>query len=264
MRFLDWAGSAGAPGAGVLLLRKLAELTDTLFAVGGSAQTQAILPKAGFEIRGESVLFAKVVRPWGQLRSRPSHDWKSPARLARNVLWSLSGLAPARGWSAVRVPRFDAAAFPGKFGSLPKTFTPVRHNAGILNYLLGCPGAAARGGLLVENGATRGYFVVSRAGRQGRIAGVFVDSERPEDWRAAYAVACRAAAEHPAICEVAAAGSMPLATDAISANGFRPRRYDPVLVYDPKRLLAGLPPLNLQLLDGDEFFLSDPAYPYLT
>ena len=47
-RVIDWAAGSGVPGAGVLLFRKFASLADTLFAVGGSPETQSIFPKSGF------------------------------------------------------------------------------------------------------------------------------------------------------------------------------------------------------------------------
>src|SRR5436309_3395973 len=44
---IDWAASRTSAGAGVALLRSLSRKCDTLWAVGGSSDTRAILPKLG-------------------------------------------------------------------------------------------------------------------------------------------------------------------------------------------------------------------------
>jgi hypothetical protein len=264
MRILDWASGANAPGCGVLLLRKLAPLVNTLMAVGGSEQTLAIMPKVGFRHQGDLDLFARVVRPWRQFRSQPSKNWKAPLKLMRNTVWSRTRLSHPGNWSASRITRFDAGTFPVSVNRLPRPFTPTKRSPEMLNYLLACPGAVLSAFLLLEGGTRRGYFVLSRVGGQTRIADMFVDTDMPTDWRAAFSVATDAAAQEAETCEVLAAGSTKLAIDAIRENGFRFRRRDPILIHDPKGLLAKALPLNLNLLNGDEFYLHDRACPYLT
>ena len=46
--------------------------------------------------------------------------------------------------------------------------------------------------------------------------------------------------------------------------GFRSRRFDPVFVYDPERLIEPSLPLGVGLIDNDFCFLTDPERPYLT
>src|SRR4051794_34196950 len=48
MRVIDWAGGRNVPAAGVLVMRKLAELTDTVLAIGGSADAMRVLPRMKF------------------------------------------------------------------------------------------------------------------------------------------------------------------------------------------------------------------------
>src|SRR5438067_415787 len=45
---IDWAARPTATGAGVSLLKHIGQGTDALLAIGGSAQTQELLPHLGF------------------------------------------------------------------------------------------------------------------------------------------------------------------------------------------------------------------------
>jgi GMP synthase-like glutamine amidotransferase len=139
-------------------------------------------------------------------------------------------------------------------------FTPARRSPELLNYMLACPGAAFSGFVIREGGQARGYFVLSRAGGQTRIADLWTSGE----WPAAVSLAAREAARDRATCEVTAVASVEPLRRAIEANGFQGRGAAPVFLYDPKGLLATAPPLDVQLLDGDECYLNNPADPFWT
>src|SRR5581483_79626 len=107
INLIDWAASPSVPGIGVLLLRKVAAMTDAMLAIGGSEHTQQILPKLGYQRRGELRWYAKVIRPWQQYQTTPSHNWKAPLRLCRNVMWSKQVVQrPPRRWRAEKVAAF--------------------------------------------------------------------------------------------------------------------------------------------------------------
>jgi hypothetical protein len=260
-RIIDWAAAGGAPGAGVLLFRKFAALADTLLAVGGTRETQAILPRIGFERVGELRVYARPVRPWRQFRARPEGGWKRAARLARNAAWTMRPLAGVGAeWSAEPVTRFGSLPLPG-----PRLkMTVARRSDELLSTMLGCPSAALSGFQIRRAEAVRGYFLLSRVRGQTRIADLWIDSNAPADWRTAYSLAARAARGDPATAEVMAAACDPFECAAIQANGFVARGAEPVFLYDPQRRLAGAPPLRITLLDGDEFYLDNPDYPFLT
>jgi hypothetical protein len=247
MRILDWAASRDAPGAGVTLFRKVAAMSDTAFAVGGSPQTQAIMPKIGFAPRGSIDVYARVVRPWKQFRATGGDGWKVLGRLLRNTFWSLRAVKPIAGdWSSVKVSHLD---------------TPRRPSE-IMDFLARCPGANLSAHLIRQSGQERGYFLLNRVRGQSRIVDISVDSAEIAGWQAAYALAAREAGRDPQACEIMATASTDLARQAVVANGFMLRRRDPFFLYDPKGLLAEPPALTL--LDGDEWFLSDLGYPFLT
>ena len=247
MRILDWAASERVPGAGVTLFRKVAALADTAFAVGGSPQTEAIMPKMGFAPRGFLDNYGRSVRPWKQFRVAREGGWKAPLRLARNTLWSFQPPgAPDKDWSSSNI----------------SVLATPRRPAEVMKYVARCPGANLSAHLVHKGDQVRGYFLLNRVRGQSRIIDLWIDSADAADWRAGDAVAARQAAADPETCEIRATASTDLTRQAILENGFRLRRRDPFFLYDPKKLLAETPAVTL--LDGDEWFLSDLGYPFLT
>jgi hypothetical protein len=263
---IDWAAARSSPGAGVSLLRALAKKFDVLLAVGGSADTTSILPKLGYRRSADLHFFARVLRPWQQFQTDPfPRGWKAPARLARNALWSRAGLpAIPPEWTAQPIPSFDLSCQPLFDARVNFPFPSTRRTPGLMNYLLACPAVAYSAALLRRNGELRGWFVLSRAGGQTRIADLWLDSNLVDDWTAAFGLALRTAMEDRAACEVVASASIPVATEAVTAAGFRPRHTEPVYTLDAKMLLASAPGLNVTFLESDLAYHVDPAYPYLT
>ncbi len=237
---IDWASSRKLNGGGVLLLRKIAAMVDVLVAVGGSAQTRAILPRIGYRQVGELESFARVVRPFRMVLTRPfKGGLKAPLRLARNLM-----------------PNWHPKRAIGVYAR----FTAAVRTPEVLEYMAQCPRAAVAWFPIGK----KGYFVLSRVRGQTRIADLHIDCEDPSEWRAAYAQAVRAAAADPATCEIAAAAAVPLLKWALEQNGFRPRWKEPVFLFDPKGRLADATPLSIQLADNDAFYTDDPAFPYLS
>jgi len=166
---------------------------------------------------------------------------------------------PDSGWSAEPAGRADE--FPTV---VPRTFCVGRHSVDQVNYILDCPAADCRYYRLVKNGARRGYFLLNPVGGQCRIIAVQVDSEDPRDWRSAYRASVRAAAELAATCEVTVASALPWLSETLEQDGFRNRGEKPIMLYDPAGRLAGAPPLHLQMVDSDAFFLYSKSYPFVT
>ena len=263
---IDWGALRNSPGAGVALLRLLAGHFDVLLAIGGSPDTVSILPKLGYRRAGELHLFARVLRPWRQFRTDPfPRGWKAPARLARNMLRSRAPLpaSPAE-WSAQPIVSFDMACQALFEARVHSPFPATRRTPGLMNYMLACPGAAYSAALLRRGGELRGWFVVSRAGRQARVADLWLDSHLVDDWTAGYWLALRTASQDPVACEVIASGSIPIAIEAAAAAGFRPHHIEPIFALDPKILLPSTPAFNVAFLESDLAYHENPAYPYLT
>ncbi len=266
IRVIDWAGDRRFPGGGVLMMREFNQWGDIVMAVGGSPDTLRVLPKVGFEHRGNSAVYARVVRPWRQFRTDPfPRGWKAPLRLARNVMWATSSRSAtvAGGWSLQRVERFDHSVTPVLEYVPPETGQPVR-SPDLLNYMLRCPTVAMRGFLILEKAAVRGYCLICQVGGQARLAELRLACNDAEAWRTGYSLAARAAAADPATCEILAVTAIEAAARALEANGFRFRRNDPILIRDPRGRLEGMPPLNINMLEGDEAYVFNADYPYET
>jgi hypothetical protein len=257
---IDWAAGRTSPGAGVLLLRKLASFFDVLLAIGGSKDTQQILPKLGYRLAGELAIFVRVVRPWRQFRTDPfPRGWKASLRLARNLVWSRVP-APSLPLNTTCAPisEFDSSHAP-LLRAGPTERTPE-----LMNYWLRCPGAAMSAYLLKDRDGFCGWFVLSRVAGVMRIADLGIRSSDPEHWRAAYAFATQTGLANEQVCELIAAASTPLAQDALLGNGFRLHHTEPIFVLDPGSLLIGQAPLDVALIESDAAYLYAPEYPYLT
>jgi hypothetical protein len=260
--FIDWVNAGNFPGAGFMLKRKLLDLSEISIVVGGSDDTRAIVPRLGFEHAGDVVLFARVVRPWAQFRTRPREPiWKGTARLLRNAILSQSPAgAIYKSWSAVRLDSFESVVHCQPESDYP---SPWR-DSNYLNYWLRCPAAVVRGYAILNNDSEIGYFLLSHAGGQTRIADIRLRSQDAEHWTAAYRLATKVAGELPETCEVLAAASTPWAAEALTASGFRNCGSVPFFLYDPKKKLAGAPPIFWNMIEGDAAYLQDQAYPYAT
>src|SRR5579884_3321564 len=82
---VDWAAKKSAPGAGMLIFREAEALVGTVFAVGGSDDTQRLLPVMGYAKRYSMRHYTRVVRPFAEFRSRGDRSWRAPVRLARDI-----------------------------------------------------------------------------------------------------------------------------------------------------------------------------------
>ena len=261
MRIIDWAGGRIAPSAGAMLMKKMTSFTDTVLAVGGSEETQKVVPAIGFRVVGQCTQYAKVLRPWRQMRTYPAWNWKTPVRLARNSFWSSGGGTHA-GWSWSPVSSYSIESAPDPIAC---TRTPEQ-----IEYLLTCPQARMSAFAIEQKGHPRGYGLLAHIAGQTRLADLQLTAPATAlDWAAAYSVSIAAAKADPEACELVTYSCLPHRAEALAACGFRAIHSEPVYLLDPRKRLIKDPanpalPLDLQMADGDEFFLYDPARPYWT
>jgi hypothetical protein len=237
---------------------------DVLLAIGGSSDTQQVLPRLGFQVAGKIEFFVRVMRPWRQFRTDPfPRGWKTGPRLVRNWLWSRTRLpeAPAK-WTCSRVTAFDSSH--QALLEAPVPFPASRRTVALMNYWLRCPGAAISAYLMSDGHGPKGWFLLSRMAGVMRIADLRVVSTEAADWEAAFVLATRAAYADPLGCELTATAVTPLAAEAIRRIGFRLRKTDPVFVLDPKAVLVGHMPVEITLIDTDGAYLYTPGSPYLS
>jgi len=259
--FIDWVSDSDTPGAGVLLKKKLMKMTDTGVVVGGSKDTREVVPRIGFKHVGELTTFARVVRPLKLMRRRPSESpLKTAARLARNTLIGTSALSRTPpGWRSQQTHSFESLP---AFSDQNEGLVPSR-TVEYLNYWLRLPIIEIVAFEILKDDELRGYFLLSSAMNQMRIADIRISSDNLADWTAAYGLATKAAASNPGTCEVMSIASTPFAKAALQANGYRQRGIDPFFLYDPGDKLIEAPPIFLNLIDGDGAYLCDPSHPFL-
>ena len=270
MRIIDWAGGRIMPGAGGMLMKKMTSFTSTVLAVGGSEETQKVVPAIGFRVVGECVKYAKVLRPWRQMRTNPAWNWKTPARLARNTIWS-AGSGSHAGWNWNPVSSFSS--YPSIEMVLPaaqEELIACKRTPAQLDYLLTCPHARMSAFVIEQEGRPRGYGLLARIGGQTRLADLqLAGPASAADWVAAYSLAITAAKADPEACELVTYACLPHRARALAACGYRALRGEPVFLLDPRKFLIKDPAnptlgLDLQMADGDEFFLFNPEQPYWT
>ena len=265
MRIIDWAGGRIAPSAGAMLMKKMTSFTDTVLAVGGSEETQKVAPAIGFRITGHCAQYAKVLRPWRQMQTYQAWNWKSPVRLVRNSVWSFGdGACDGWRWRAVHSISSEMTVAP------ESGYISCKRTPGQLEYLLTCPSARMSAFLLEQQGRPRGYGLLAHIAGQTRLADLqLAGPAGPADWTAAYSLAIAAAKADPDACELVTYACLPHRAEALTSCGFRLTHSEPVYLLDPRKRLvqdAASPmlALDLQMADGDEFFLYDPARPYWT
>lgn len=264
IHLIDWAATRSAIGAGVQLLRRLAQDNEVLVTIGGSQDTRALLPKLGYKPCGELRRYARVVRPWLLFRTTPGKTWKAGINLVRNSSRALIRIpAVPKGWQVTKVSAFAGAVDDAVLGQTTSP-TASRRTAAGLDRLLSCP-AGRFSGFLVRREQLQGYFLIAQIGRQARIVDMGLNSNDQEPWQGICALAAATAAQPPETCEIVAASSNEAIGNAWLRAGFSHRRTDQIFCYAARnKVVISGPPLDLTLADGDLCFLSDPRVPYLS
>lgn len=254
---IDWTANNTVPGAGAMLYREIQRLAGTMINVGGTGDARRVLPRIGFEIRQQLNIYTRVLRPWHHFR-HARKDWKSSARLARDYReWMRASGSGSPDLSFQRVDRFSSALAallpdPAVQGDVVCSRTPE-----LLNYCLECPAAKMEAYRFERDAAPAGYCLISRVGRQCRIADLWVRSADARDWTDAYVAAAAIGLLDPDTTEIRAAASAPLQNAAIRRAGYRVTNTEPLFVFDPGSLLKGRNGLSINLLENDAWYWSE-------
>lgn len=253
VHMIDWASAKEAPGAGLALVQKLAAMFDFILAIGGSDMTQTVLPAFGFTECARQWEGARPLRPLRQIFSHQQRNWKLPARYARNAMWAMRLIANTGRFIEVSPERVSAEACKR---AMPRP-------SGFFEFLAKCPMAPFRFFAIADGERERGYFVLSLVRGQARVAGLWL-CEGESDWRAAYALALRAAEGISGANEVIAVGTGAETKDAAAAAGFHVLDGPPVYLLNKKGKLRLPPDFQFQLSDDDHAFLDTGAADYRT
>jgi hypothetical protein len=253
---VDWASRPDAPGAGVLVLKHVRRLSDCMLGVGGSEHTLKLLPSLGFRPYGTAGGYARTLHPLQLLRPSVYPAWQILPRFVRGAVWSAATPRDAaQDWSA----RLLGPARTGELAAvLPRptdTLAVMARSASTLRHISGCPITPAEVYAIDHAGVTRGYFVLTFAPGQARLADCWVDSSDPAHWRALVHGAVREARRRPNTAELVAWANDPWLSSALLECGFRLRHALPVqLLAGPEVLPSSVVP-RVQMLDSDAAYL---------
>jgi hypothetical protein len=256
---IDWASDSSVPGAGVAIKRRISSLFDFVYAIAYSDIAAKVLPKMGFREIGEAWSGARPLRPLRQALSRQHLDWKAPARLARNTIWSLLPWSlSSEGWAIKEgVSKTDASE--GRRGAL---LCASRSNS-FFRYLQKCPTAKIMLFQIQKNSQDVGRIALSLLHNQTRIVGVWLEQPSAENLSVAYRLAQRAARQQSSSVEIVARGSTLLSEQAAVCAGLKVRRRHPIYVLSEGGKFPSVP-FEFQIGDTDDVFLSQGVASYWT
>ncbi len=251
VHMIDWAGAKDSPGAGLLIVQKLAAKFDFIFAIGGSEMTRKVLPAAGFVETGKAWTAARPLRPVRQILTHQHKNWKLPARLARNLAWSKSpATGVPSGWNAIPIAPADIIA----------TGRPTE----FFQYVLRCPAVRfSLYGIANESGL-EGHFLIGVVRGQARLAGVWLRESSPVNWRIGYTLARRTVLGMSDAFEIAARGAKGPSATAAAESGLRLIHTAPVYLLNKKSNFAFPSNFQFQFSDDDEAFLDTGSAAYYT
>lgn len=256
IHMIDWAARQEALGAGVVLMKHVGRMADFLLGIGGSDDTRAIMPRIGYQHCGAVRGYVRTLNPLGILRRPTRAPWKRGPRMVRSLLWILS--APRkdlRGWDVRRIGADDVEQLSAVLPVPQPGLTMFQRSAALLRHALGCPIVPVELYALERGGRIGGYFMLSFAPGQARLADGWMASGDPRDWQALAHAAVQQARRHGGMAELAAWASDPGFGSVLGTCGFHERLTLPVYVRSSVNEKVPQETLRLQMIDNDEFYL---------
>jgi hypothetical protein len=256
-QFLDWMANPRIAGGGVFAYWECLGVVDAVLVVGGSEDAQRILPKMKWLRRiPELRLYARPLHVLGTIGGMRWRRAKTPFKLARNLLWSVTPPLPSAGeWRALPLPSLTTVWTPHG------DFIPIERTADWLNFHLKCPAVRFEAISLERNGRPAGHALLAYAGPQVRIADFVIDTMDEEQWTQACSALIRAVMAEPGAYEVAAGSSLPFLQRVFERCGLRYRGSMLAYVGDPNKRFSPNDLLELSLLTGDSSYLVNEQDP---
>lgn len=256
IHMIDWAARRDAVGAGVMLMKHVGRLADYLLGIGGSEDTLSIMPRIGYHQCGAVQGYVRTLSPLGILRRPSGSPWKRVPRIARSVLWALAApRGDLQGWSVRRV-RADGVDQIGTSCIEPRPGQAIFvRSPELLRHALECPIVPVELYVLERAGRIGGYFLLSYAPGQARLADCWMASEEPADWRALAHAAVGQARCRGGMAELIAWSSDPLLAEALADCGFHERLTLPIYLRASGSELIPEQALRVQMLDNDAYYL---------
>ena len=256
IHMIDWAARREAAGAGIRLAKHVAHMSDFVIATGGSRHTRRILPLIGYVECGVISGYARALSPLGILRRPIPSRWKLLPRMARSLLWSLAApRASTAGWQVRRI-EVDAIEQAGLPLPAPAPGQAVfERSTALFRHMLACPIVPLELYALEKAGRTGGYFLLSYAPGQARIADMWSVSQDPADWRALVHAAVGQARRKSGLAELVVWSSDPGVSQVLDDCGFHERLRLPLSMRAAEKTAIPRDIMKVQMLDSDAVYL---------
>ena len=192
MHAIDWRGSAAHPGSGALLMLQAFATSKTQYAVGGTAQAQALFPRLGFEQKPKLAIFRKVLAPFHRLRTTGQGLFRKWAGTAKDMasVWRARTPPVPQTVELRSAPTFTEEIDCLLRQSSLRMVTCQRDHL-LLNYFLRYPLSGFSGWTIHTSQRMIGFAVlkITPHGRiqLGKIVDCWLDTEDPSCWQAAVA-----------------------------------------------------------------------------
>jgi hypothetical protein len=255
IQMIDWTARRGEAGAGVAVMKYIAQLAESLLSIAGGAETLRILPHVGFRPAGVASAYVRTLFPSRLLRNKEIPRWRRWPRVVRSVAWTLT--APSS-----RRAKFEVCRLVGEDVNRIASVLPVpiremavlERSVELFRYMISCPDVPMALYAVERAGILRGYFLLACVPGQVRIADCWINSDDPADWRALILCAVDEAKRDAQAAEVVSWASDPLMVQTLQSCGFHARYEIPVQI---RASTATMPasPLRVQMLDNDAVFL---------
>jgi hypothetical protein len=259
MHAIDWLGSSAHFGLGTLLMLKAFATCKTQFAIGGSAQAQAVFPSLGFEQKPKLAIFHKVLAPFHRLRTTGQgliRKWAGTAKDMASVWRARTPPVPQT------VQLRSEPTFTEEIDCLLRQASlrvvTCRRDHLLLNYFLRYPLRGFSGWTIHTLGRMIGFAVlkITSHGRiqLGKIVDCWLDSEDPSTWQAAVA-ALTDRLRALSADSVTSYAAIPSLQAALLRNGFAKSGELNVYIRDKQQSLPRDLPFGFSMLAGDHAIL---------
>ena len=254
MHAIDWLGSAAHPGSGAFLLLEALATAKTQFAVGGTAQAQALFPRLGFEQKPKVAVFRKLLSPFQRLRTTGQGLLRKWAGTAQDMLSVWRG----RGAPPQTVELRSVPAFSGEVDCVLRRYSrrvvTCQRDHLLLNYLLRYPRSGFSGWTIHASRRMIGFAVLKITPherlRLGKIVDCWLDTDDPSPWQSAVAALIDQLRTLSAD-DVTCYATTPSLHAALLWNGFAEAGESNVYVRDKQHLLPRDLPFGLSGFDAD-------------
>ena len=253
---IDWAARREAAGAGIRLAKHVARMSDFSLATGGSEHTRRIFPMIGYVECGTVSGYARTISPLDILQRPIPSRWKLIPRMARSLLWSVAApRADTTGW---RTRRIDIDEVERIELPLPRPIpgrAVFERSAALFRHVLACPIVPIELYGMEKGGRIEGYFLLSYAPGQARIADMWIASPDPADWRVLVHAAVNQARSKRGLAELVVWSSDPSLSQILDGCGFHQRLGLPISLRPGNSVSVPRDIISVQMLDSDAFYL---------